>query len=91
MKTDTAAGIWWPVPCALRDATSASDRSKLNYLPLVPLGLEVLSEGRGGGDRLAGVLVLEGRGVAGVGHATGANVLRAGRLSSREIIKQGRA
>ena len=45
-----------------------------------PLGLEVLLERRGGGDGLAGVRVVYGRGVAGVGHAAGSDVLLPRRL-----------
>ena len=40
--------------------------------------LQVLLEGGSGGDGLAGILVLEGIGVTGVGHAAGANLIEDG-------------
>ena len=41
---------------------------------LVLARLEVLLEGGSGGDGLAGILVLQGFGVAGVGHTAGADL-----------------
>ena len=59
---------------------------------LVLARLEVLLEGGSGGDGLAGILVDEGIGVAGVGHAAGADVgavVDGGGDASRELGVEG--